>query len=229
MGLDAVELVMDVEKRFTLRLPDAEAEGIVTVADLIGFVHGRLTRHSGLGCPTAVAFRRVRDATRETTGRVDARFRPGESIETRLRPRQRRRLWRILFPPLQGGHQAKLQRSPRVLIAFACLLAPAWLAGVAAAWLFGEWALVCFGPLVSAVATGPLLLLTRPLATHPPSDLRTFGDLARRIAELEGSGRPRPGATREEVSGEVREIVARWCGCPPAEVLPQHRLLQDLL
>ena len=38
MGLDGVELIMEVEKAFTIQIPDREAENILTVGDLYNSV-----------------------------------------------------------------------------------------------------------------------------------------------------------------------------------------------
>ena len=41
-SLDTVELIMDFEKEFNLKISDEDAMGIKTVADAIGYIAGRL-------------------------------------------------------------------------------------------------------------------------------------------------------------------------------------------
>jgi acyl carrier protein len=42
-SLDIVELVMEIEKRFSIEIPDEEAEKITTVQDAVDYI----TEHSG--------------------------------------------------------------------------------------------------------------------------------------------------------------------------------------
>jgi acyl carrier protein len=42
-SLEIVELVVDMEREFDIRIPDDEAEKIRTVADAVSFVRSRLT------------------------------------------------------------------------------------------------------------------------------------------------------------------------------------------
>jgi acyl carrier protein len=43
MGLDSVELVMEVEKYFNIQIPDQQAEKILTVQNMVGAVAGHLS------------------------------------------------------------------------------------------------------------------------------------------------------------------------------------------
>jgi acyl carrier protein len=60
MGLDLVELVMDVEDSFGITIADSDAEKIQTVGQLYQYVRQRLGQRSITPCPTATAFHRVR-------------------------------------------------------------------------------------------------------------------------------------------------------------------------
>ncbi len=60
MGLDSVEMVIEVEDRFGIRIPDAEAEKIVTVGDLYQVVLSLIASSSGLKCKTQHVFYRLR-------------------------------------------------------------------------------------------------------------------------------------------------------------------------
>ncbi len=42
MGLDAVEIVMDVEDRFGITIQNAEAERVRTVGELVALIHDRI-------------------------------------------------------------------------------------------------------------------------------------------------------------------------------------------
>ena len=54
MGLDSVELVMNVEEHFGIEIPDRIAETLFTVGDLHGFVVAELNRRGRPQDPEAV-------------------------------------------------------------------------------------------------------------------------------------------------------------------------------
>ena len=62
MGLDAVEIVMEVEEAFDIRIEDAEAVKVSTPRDLIELVMGKVARSDAAGCLTQRAFNRLRAA-----------------------------------------------------------------------------------------------------------------------------------------------------------------------
>jgi acyl carrier protein len=67
MGLDTVELVMEIEDEFALRIPDDRAELMQTAGDVVDFIVERLEGRlppRGL-CPSAAAFYRLRRAILE--------------------------------------------------------------------------------------------------------------------------------------------------------------------
>src|SRR5688572_13228396 len=66
MGLDSVELVMEIEKAFNIRIPDEEAEKILTVGDMYNSVWNHLeTKHSNQ-CNSQILFYKLRKYFTET-------------------------------------------------------------------------------------------------------------------------------------------------------------------
>lgn len=61
MGLDSVELVMNVEKHFGISIPDREAEQILTVADFSDCVCRHVAINSGSRCRSQYLFYVLRD------------------------------------------------------------------------------------------------------------------------------------------------------------------------
>lgn len=53
MGLEGVELVLDVEERFETSVPDTQAERIQTVGDLHSFLMNRIRSQNSDSCPSA--------------------------------------------------------------------------------------------------------------------------------------------------------------------------------
>lgn len=68
MGLDAVELIIDIEETFGISIPDGAAAKMQTPSDLIHYIQ-KATHSSPLRrpCISLRAFHRVRSALRKTT------------------------------------------------------------------------------------------------------------------------------------------------------------------
>src|SRR5215211_383289 len=62
MGLDVVEMLMDLEDHFRLTIPDAEAQRLHSVGDLYVYLLARTGRPATQPCPTSRAFYRFRRA-----------------------------------------------------------------------------------------------------------------------------------------------------------------------
>ncbi len=62
MGLDSVELVVSVEDKFGIRIPDTECEQIYTVQDFSDSVYKRILINPTEKCLTQIVFYRVRKA-----------------------------------------------------------------------------------------------------------------------------------------------------------------------
>src|SRR4051812_43436238 len=77
MGLDTVELVMEIEDEFEFAIPDADAEHIKTCGDLHAYVLGRLRPFVGAPCPSAAAFYRLRRSILRHVPISRDRVRPG--------------------------------------------------------------------------------------------------------------------------------------------------------
>lgn len=65
MGLEAVELIMEVEDHFGISIPINEVEPIRTVGDLIVLIHSRIEAAHLSNCPTLLSFLQLRTCVRE--------------------------------------------------------------------------------------------------------------------------------------------------------------------
>ena len=82
MGLDAVELVMEIEDEFEFQIPDADAEKIQTVGDLVDYVLNRLRPGPPPPCATARAFYNFRRVCEDVCQRSYRSIRPATRIST---------------------------------------------------------------------------------------------------------------------------------------------------
>ncbi len=96
MGLDLVELVMEIEDEFGFDLPDADAERISTVGQTAAYVISRLRQQAPPPidyCPTSRAFHRVRKQLQSRFGVSRRAVTPSSRIGDLVRTRVHRFEW----------------------------------------------------------------------------------------------------------------------------------------
>lgn len=117
MGLDIVELVMAVEERFDIELPDDEVAGIATVGELHAFVCRKLGVTASVDqslpvCNSQVTFHRLRRQFTEAFGVPRRAVAPSVPTDRLLspHPEERRAQWDALrgtlaapLPELESG------------------------------------------------------------------------------------------------------------------------------
>lgn len=96
MGLDAVELVMDVEDRFDISIPDAAAEQVQTMGELHAFLMTRIRSRATDICPSAAFFYPIRRLLIDEFSVERKQVRPNTRLETLLKPERRYQFWRRL-------------------------------------------------------------------------------------------------------------------------------------
>ncbi len=93
MGLDTVELVMDVEDHFGILLREDESQRIRTIGDLADVILTRILASSVTACPSMRAFYELRRAIRESLGLPELRIRPKTKLVELIPLSQRRACW----------------------------------------------------------------------------------------------------------------------------------------
>ena len=96
MGLDGVELIMDVEDRFDTSIPDSAAEHIQTVGDLHQFLMDRIRNQISDRCPSAAMFYPIRRILVDYFGIDRSAITPSTSLETIINENDRHKFWRQL-------------------------------------------------------------------------------------------------------------------------------------
>jgi hypothetical protein len=80
MGLDVVELVMEIEEHFSVTIPDDEAGRILCVGDLYLFLLRRTGGPAVVPCPTARAFYTIRRVFMHSLGAERGQVRPATQL-----------------------------------------------------------------------------------------------------------------------------------------------------
>ncbi|WP_394751081.1 phosphopantetheine-binding protein [Spongiimicrobium salis] len=100
MGLDSVELVMSVEDKFGIRIPNAECEKIYTVQDFADKVFEMIPINPSDKCLTQIMFYRIRRVFRKFN-LTDSPIKPDCKISDLLTPNNLKTKWNLLATELQ--------------------------------------------------------------------------------------------------------------------------------
>lgn len=230
MGLDTVELVMEVEETFAIAISDHEAGGIVTVGQLFDFVVAKTTVHRQRACISSFTFYRLRRSLVALTGVARAEFRPRTELAGLLPEGSRRRTWRRLA----GDANLRLPELKRPIWLTRLLTVLA--SGIAGYCFWLAWPRLSFGwaaALACAVfvfAAISLQKLSSPWATQFDDSCATLGGLttaamARNYAALSANQYQ---GTLAEIWTTLVALISEQLGVAPVKVTPAARIVQDL-
>ena len=215
MGLDAVEIVMEVEEAFDITLDDTEAMSARTPRDLIELVQAKVARVDPSVCQSQRAFQFVRHHLMQHRGLTRAQVTPAKRLDTFIARDQRQAFLRQLAADIGAGSPPPdLVRPPGVVKwVGAVAVAAGSLVGIAfgADWE-GRFVFLLFATVVFAWIGA---LVTKPLRAAFPHDLTSIGDLAQwvRRHKPEFANCSRRAWDREEIATKIRAIVVATLGC----------------
>lgn len=240
MGLDVVELVMEVEEKFGIKIEDEEYAFVPRVQDLHDLIIRKRRRPSGTAhgnerresppCFSLVAFVRLRRALMERFDVPRNLVRPATNLDEVFPADERRTRWTDLSRELQ--------------LELPALSRPSWLR-----WLLGVgWSpivalLLSFaslgvisgaGVLVGLIATVTLILvswhLTGPLAVSLEPAQCTVGGLTKEILALNYRffADRYPVERDGNVMTKLIGIISETLGIPVDEIKPEMSFIDDL-
>ena len=225
MGLDAVELVMDVEDHFGITIADGEAEHLRTVGDLGALIHGRVVAAAPPQCLALPVFLSLRALIRDVVADQAVRMKPSHAIIDHLSAMERRQLW-LRLPELLSTTPRPLRRPKPVRIVLASISAALMVCAVALGAI--DWAIL---PLTFLIAVGlviVLYLMTSRLCIVPPDGFATLGDITLKIVGLSAAVRNRDLPDDRSILDEIVPIVADNLGVDRDEVVLNARFVEDL-
>jgi acyl carrier protein len=208
-SLDFLDIIFRIEWRFGLNCSMEEWQRLffgpgreerwrrekkpwpwVTFGELADFIADRAEPISfgpvtffGRPCQAAGAFLGVEQVARQISPKVE-QFGPSTPIRARFRGYRLYRLWERLRWISAGGLPQLPQRSHSAVVTLSTLGLLALVAGLIAAFITRNVAYPVPGSLLLGIAIALAFVLDY-LADPLPADVRTFGDLARRLAETE--------------------------------------------
>lgn len=231
MGLDTVEIVMAIEERFGIDIPNDEAENLFTTRDLIEFVYGKV-RHNIADkrvCLSQRAFYRIRRQLQEKLDLSRDAVRPKTKWADIIPLEGRREIWADLTQSMNlTTHAPTLERAPllRLVVVFSPLLsgAIAFAAMAAASVPAAGIAALTVGSITAWLA----IALTRRQQIYFGPFLQTVGDTANALAlHRPAEFRAGLGWTRDEVRATIRGIMIEHLGVD-ADFSDDARIVDDL-
>ena len=233
MGLDTVELVMEVEDVFGLSLSDAECERVQTVGQLHALVTSKLPTARTLrneqqtadSCETRTAFQELRAVASAWPRFIRREVRPSTATRRVLRMSgQPIEAWQRLGEVSHAPLPELVHRPTAIAIMLGSgLLCCLCLVGCAA--LLGKSTPIALGLLGAAGICYLTTVLTSRLSPKdtPPVGCRSFGELARLIALRRVAGE-----NTDATWMEIRRIVCEIAGVAPDRVQPETHIIHDL-
>ena len=232
MGLDSVELLMDVEEAFGIEISNLEAEQINTVQDFYdcAWKHISNKKLSIEKCYSQSVFYKIRQAIVENIKVDKSSITPKTKIADIITIENRRQIWNQLEDKLQLKLPQLELRNPYnfILIAFGIttilgsFLAELFLVKVyyASSWIYSY-------SLIGIVLTTLLSKAFNPFRTNfVPTD---FGELTKNVY---GNNfkliTAEKGITKNDLEIVIREIISNKCGLDLAEITPEKTITGDL-
>lgn len=238
MGLDTVELVMEIETAFDVRFSDTEAQSCRTVGDVFDLI---LAKSPGLrrntGCLSGIAFYRLRRSCLPLLDAQRAEFRPRTALLRLIRQDDLPGVWSQL-ERLLGYRLPPLARDPCLdrwarrssVWLVACIMSAIVAAAIdeRLAVLFAISAayslLFCLG----CMAAEYLLPVS-----ELPDDITTVGDLARSIRwhyrnEADASARQALDAATNAAWDRLVAIICKELAVEKEQVTPEADIVRDL-
>ena len=231
MGLDTVELMIEVEQAFDVQIPDDRAGEMYTVGDVYDFIlecqsdseSSSESMSPGKVCLSAATFFSIRKALASEVDNRARRLRPRAKVEQTIPLKSRRVVW----SKLQKSLDLKLPRLRRSAWIVACLTV-----------LTTPSVQQRLGPHLAALAAfgslAPLGLLasrvTLPFAVHTRPEWSTFRGLSQLLLAHNYARLSRRFNTRDpaDVWQALQTIVVDQLGVQPEQVTKQALLIEDL-
>lgn len=96
MGLEGVELIIDIEDRFDTSIPGSDAGNILTVGQLHEFLMMRIRCQATKACPSAAMFYPLRKILTDRFGVDRNAIRPSTPLESVVKQSDRNDFWHII-------------------------------------------------------------------------------------------------------------------------------------
>ena len=229
MGLDTVELVMDVEESFDIEIPDDDAQQIVTVGDLFEFIKSKTDLAPAGTCLTAATFYDIRRAFQESG--IDERFGPSTPLGEVAPKRRRRSFWADLSLAADLKFPQLVRPSWVVCLNVLATLAASLLVSITVSGGDESGMIFVFALIGCLFVFGWIsALITQPFATQFASDFNTFRGLSERVLALNAVAQKNKHGPMgaNDIWVALRNLIVNQLGVDADEVTPTASFIKDL-
>jgi len=230
MGLDSIELLMEVEKAFDIRIPDSEAEKIRTVGDFHNTVWHHLTERHSSRCNSQILFYKLRKNFADSFGIEKKTFKKDTILNNNVPQNDRRNNY------LDLGNTLNLKLPELVLTKpWKNFLNTIGLITILGGFLYAlflaefsnysRW--VYLMPFAGIFITQIFSELLNPKRIIiEPDSVRSFTEktLALNFSSITKGG----GVNRKDVENVINEIIVDKIGVDWDEISPEKSLTDDL-
>jgi acyl carrier protein len=237
MGLDIVEVVLEIERAFEVRLVDDDYQRCATVGGMRDVIVEKLRATGRVAsrlspCLSTAAFCKMRQALISVSSLDRRRIHPSAGVAGLIDVSIRRRVWRQWQQALGMG-LPRLQRPWTVVFAASVVVGSSYVmvdllnGGPHRSLQFAAAGAAFLTALAAAV-------VTRPLAVVVPEGAGTFGDLTSNLVVHHSAtlrAEPRLDEARwtpQEVQLVLKSILVEQLGVSPDLVTPAARIVEDL-
>jgi len=225
MGLDSVEIVMELEERFGLAISDEDWMKIATPRQAIELIEDHLTIQDDPPCQTQRAFYRLRRVLMGLWGVGRGEIELETPLRRHVRFEEERAFWQALKERLGARRWPEPDLSPRWhLVLWGGTVAPLIVGPImtVAAPDIAVAALMAAGLAAIGVHRG-LSALLRPRRIHIPTSFQTVCDLVPFAVSAEGIA-----WSRKQIEQGVKEVTLRVLHIEEGQYGVDLRFVEDL-
>ena len=230
MGLDAVELILEIEEEFHISIEERAIVPFRTLGNLHDYLLDRCAGHKRTDCPTRLAFYRLRQSIGQVLGVPARSLRPKTPLLPLLGNWGRRQTWRRLQQRLALDLPPLVDRKG-VGTAWGAFVIPL-LAFIAATVFAGDIALA-FGVAVFGLIPGVVLGYAVGILLEPTIEgsCQTLGGLSRVVAAMNdrtlrvGDG---PSTEDDPIWDRLCKVIVAQLGVRRETLSRDTRFVEDL-
>jgi len=231
MGLDSVELVLAIEEKFGISIPDEEACAIRTVGDMHRCVMSKLAMSDKSTCLTQKAFHLLRRNISAQFGIARRSFRPNTPLASIIPRAGRREQWRQLQRELGATRWphlsvSKLGGVALLLTVLGLPIFVSWYGATVLGW--STWVKWLAGITTFLLAARCSRYYMRPFMTEFGPGITSVRDLALTLVAENPQllGTEQPAWTEAEVYSLLSSVIKQQTGV--TEFSKESRIVDDL-
>ncbi|RLA75230.1 MAG: hypothetical protein DRG30_04660 [Epsilonproteobacteria bacterium] len=220
MGLDLVELVLEVEDEFDIYLPDEDMECLITPDDLATYIFNKFKRDSDGKCGSQVAFYKLRKLFIENFENKREELVPNANLEELLGDNIQ-----VKWKRLQGLLGNKIYPTSLELSKKENLILLYFSIAVGAIFYYYNKDLIATIPITVISFFALFFLLSYFIGKEVPKRYKKLSSL---IKYMDNNAISNIYNTKEKVLKKVIEISSEQLGIPIGEIKPHSRYVEDL-